>query len=345
MRLFNYCAGVFLWCGAAQAAVVSDPGFAEMVITGSQGLEFSSLARTGGDRYLAVTDSGDGKLYRLDIAVDLRTGAVTSAAAQGLGTPLAGALDPESVRRLSSGQLLVGDEGFGVNTLRRYDGATGAVLSAIAVPAMYQSAAPNGGFEGMAVDPSSGAVWAINETALPVDNPSPDTGDLLRLQTFDASGQAGAQYAYRAVAAPGSFARGVAELLALPNGELLSLERIIAPMSGGGIGFHYSLFQLDVSGAADVSAIASLTGAEPTVGKTLLWQGALSTNYEGMELGELLADGSYSLLLVSEALGANDLAKVKALKINEVPLPAAAWLFLSALVGVAGARRSAARAS
>lgn len=323
-----------LICNAAQALDIYDPGFAEVVVGGGLGKELSSLTHIDANHYIAVTDSGDSKLYNIDIDVDHNSGAVTSASISGTPVQLSGAIDPESTRLLSSGQLLVGDEGGGNNTLSRYDRSSGALLSSIAVPEVYRHAAANGGFEGMAVNPSNGAIWAINENALPVDKPAPASGELLRLQSFDANGNALAQFAYRTEPAPGSFAHGVSELLALPSGELLSLERTVSG-SAAGIIFHLAIFQIDTQAATDISNLATLDGAPVTsVLKKPLWSADLSTNYEGMDIGPQLANGNYSLLLIADPISDSESSKIKALQISSVPLPAGAWLFGSALCGM-----------
>ncbi len=133
-------------------------------------------------------------------------------------------------------------------------------------------------------------------------------------------------------------AAGIVELLALSDDELLALERtFISAAAGQGRGInHIRLYHVSVADASDISAIDSLRGldldraqepagqpvARPTPSararperirparKTLLLDLAalqglspdLTTldNFEGLAFGPLLADGSRSLVIVSD---------------------------------------------
>ena len=90
---------------------------------------------------------------------------------------------------------------------------------------------------------------------------------------------------------------GLSDLVALPDGRLLALERSL-----GIGGLRIRLYELDLSGADDVSRTASLAGARiHPVRKHLLWERrSLSDNIEGAALGPPLGDGSRSLLLISD---------------------------------------------
>lgn len=96
---------------------------------------------------------------------------------------------------------------------------------------------------------------------------------------------------------------GLTELVALDTeGFLLSLERTF-----GFTGFGGKIFQVATGNATDVAAIASLAGdiseIRPLKKKLLLDLDQLDIeldNLEGMALGPRLADGSRSLILVSD---------------------------------------------
>ena len=96
---------------------------------------------------------------------------------------------------------------------------------------------------------------------------------------------------------------GLAELVALDQGgHFLSLERSL-----GFLGYRIQLFQLATGGATDIKDIASLkgdvSGLQPIRKQLLLDSTELGIplkNIEGMALGPRLADGSQSLLLVSD---------------------------------------------
>ena len=123
---------------------------------------------------------------------------------------------------------------------------------------------------------------------------------------------------------------GLVELLAVDDRRLLALERSFSV----GVGNSVKLYEIDLDGATDVSGIASvadLTGIT-TVSKrlvydfnTLLAPDKLD-NLEGMTFGPTLADGSRTLVFVSDdnfdpnnAVGTQFLA----FKVNPVPEPGA----------------------
>ena len=98
--------------------------------------------------------------------------------------------------------------------------------------------------------------------------------------------------------------RGLAELLALPGGDLLALEREFV----AGRGFKIQLYRVSApegSGVTDVSGWDSLAGKTWTpVRKTLVFDFARAgfppDNLEGMAFGPDLPDGSRTLVLVSD---------------------------------------------
>jgi len=129
---------------------------------------------------------------------------------------------------------------------------------------------------------------------------------------------------------------GVADVLVLPNGKLLVLEREL-----GQVGmlpqFRSRIYEVDFTGATDVSALAGLQGQVYTpVGKALLWESYfLLDNFEGMTLGPELSSGDHSLLLISDnGSGLNQSLHALTLS-GPVPEPGALLLL------VAGCARSA----
>jgi hypothetical protein len=101
----------------------------------------------------------------------------------------------------------------------------------------------------------------------------------------------------------GALGNGLVELAALPQeGELLSLERTY-----GLWGFGVKLFQFSLGNATDTTKIESLAGNPASITpikKTLLLDlktlGIGLDNLEGMTLGRKFADGSQSLILISD---------------------------------------------
>ncbi len=173
---------------------------------------------------------------------------------------------------------------------------------------MFANARNNLSLESLAWDPTTERLWTANEEALASDGPVASfvAGTTVRLQRFDAALQADGQWPYTTDALPGDIqqpgrdieASGVTELIALPDGGLLALERA----AGGGAAIRHRLYEVDVTGASDSSGVPALDGAAFTpAAKELVWEGSLLfTNLDGAALGRTLDDGSRSLLLVSD---------------------------------------------
>jgi hypothetical protein len=308
-----------------RAAAIVDPGFGPFEFAGGPG-ELSGLTRAGGDQYYAVSDAG-GVLVALAIDVDPATGAVVDAVAGdevvlSPGSDLEGlAWDP------ASGRVLASDE-VGP-AIRSYDPATGVQLGAVTVPGVFSGARANRSLESLARDPATGALWTANEEALVADGAvsSFTAGTVVRLQRFDAAGAPAGQWAYRADPIPGGpiagqQTNGVVDLLALPSGELLVLERSLSSLA-----FGARIYQVDFAGATATDGLASLV-ADPfvPVGKTLLWQTSLQiSNFEGLALGPQLDGGDWSLLLVADD-GPPSAQALYPLRLHFVPEPGTAWL-------------------
>ena len=149
-------------------------------------------------------------------------------------------------------------------------------------------------------------MWTANEGALDGDGkPSgKGQGTIVRIQKFDGSFRAVAQFAYctePGPAGPNEAVTGVSDLLALPDGGLLTLERVLTSA-----GLMAKIYKVDFAGATDTSKIQKLEGAMFTpVKKTLLYQRhTLTANYEGITLGPKLAGEWRSLILIADSGGA-----------------------------------------
>ena len=84
---------------AAADWMITDPGQGSFPIAGSGATELSGLAWTGGDTYVAVSDSG-GRLFPITAVVDPATGRLTSASV-GAPTTLGGS-DLEGIARIDA---------------------------------------------------------------------------------------------------------------------------------------------------------------------------------------------------------------------------------------------------
>ncbi|MCY2968296.1 MAG: esterase-like activity of phytase family protein, partial [Planctomycetota bacterium] len=90
------------------------------------------------------------------------------------------------------------------------------------------------------------------------------------------------------------------ELLALDAENFLAVERSFST----GVGNRIRIYNVNISGATDVSGLNALTGSETPVSKSLLFDldvlGITLDNIEGITLGPKLANGNRSVILVSD---------------------------------------------
>lgn len=186
----------------------------------------------------------------------------------------------------------------------QYDAISGALLQALPVPPVFATRRSNRGFESLTAHTRGDEIWTGNEEALTIDGPesTQSTGSTVRLLRFTNTGgtyAAAEQLAYVTDplhGTPISNSRsGLVDLVELPDRRLLSLERSFA-LGGGGF-FRSRIFEIDASGASDVSGFTSgLIGQSYTpVGKTQLWSGNVN-NMEGLALGRWLPGGARSVI-------------------------------------------------
>jgi hypothetical protein len=318
---------------------IVDPGHGSTALAaGSPGAsQLSGIVYAGADRYYAISDAG-AVLFELSIQIDPASAAILSASVVD-SQVLASGSDLEGlVHHPLGGSVLAADEAG--PAIREYRLSDGAELSSVALPPVYAQVRSNLSLESLsmrvAASGSDDALWTANEEALAVDGPTAtaSAGTLVRLQRFDATFAPDGQWAYLTDPYPGApflgqERSGVADLLALPDGELLVLERSFSSAL-----FRARLYQVDFDGATDTSALASLaTDPFTPVGKTLLWErtGVLE-NFEGLTLGPPLDAGDQGLLLVSDN-GSGAPQSLYPLRISAVPEPGATT---SLLVGVLG---------
>jgi hypothetical protein len=294
----------------------------------------SGIARDADGSYLAVVDNeGDtpARVFRLAFTVDER-GVSPLAGKTPLQVPVAAIrltradgtgfdgknFDGEGIAVTAKPTLLLSSE---IEPSIREFSPAGGLLGELPVPPLFLSGPKHGtrgnlGFESVALSasgPSGETAWTANERPLWQDVPEDDQTrpGPVRLLRFDrpagSSGfTAGAQYVYelegiRGKLGHGFAVRGLSDLLALPDGDLLALEREYV----FGRGFRIQLYRVSLAGATDVSGLESLRGKSwQGVRKTLLFDfgraGFVADNLEGMTFGPELPDGSRTLVLVSD---------------------------------------------
>ena len=263
--------------------------------------DLSGLTWAGGDSFFAVSDKRTA-LLPVTLRINPATGAISSGA---FGAPIpvpTKRQDFEGVALVSAtGRFYIATEyAPGVISFRPGD-ATAKTLS---LPAVFSKARRGLGMESMTWDSTVRQFWTANEEALAVDGPvsDPNDGSVVRLLQLDADFHPLAQYAWQTESAamrygPGN---GIADLLLLPNGTLLVLERGFSRF-----GLRARIYVAETAGATDVSKLASLADAEFTPArKTAIYDEATGfLNFEGLVLGPALEDGSRSLILVADSHG------------------------------------------
>lgn len=316
------------------AQTLSDLGQKPLSGWGIGSAQFSGITPIGSGRYALVSDKEptDG-FYVMSIAQDEQTGEITDAKLEGFNGNPTPTLDSQglSVRDCEgiawfhpAGTLFISGEGDQAILEYALDGTpTGRRL---AVPAIMgqDKIYPNYGFEALAYSSTHHLFYTITESMLRADGTaagplSPGTANLLRLQTFGDDLRPASAYAYRMDSGRktkfgSTYVYGVSEILPLPDGRVLVLERE-ANIPRGGIGAECicKIFETRPSEGWTIDSSTSLQQLNPnrflvkrllftfTTRMNLLQQNF--ANYEGMCLGRRLADGRQTILLVSDSQG------------------------------------------
>lgn len=202
-------------------------------------------------------------------------------------------------------------------SIRRFRRSDGRQIAELPVPARFRvapagEAADNETFESLTATPDGRSLYAGMEGPLSADSPDPASPGPQRIIRY--KGTSGgkytpaAQYAYKT-----DPSLNLVELVALPDGGLLTLERGYTPDVGNTI----RVYRTSTRGARDVSKVESLVSAPGAVLKKRLLvdletcppSGAtakqpqpnpLLDNVEGMALGGRAPGGRHVLYLVSD---------------------------------------------
>ena len=309
----------------------------------NDGIELSGITWAGGNTFYAVNDTNaTNKLYKLSMPLnsngEISSCSIVSSVTLANSSDLEGcAYDP------ATGNVWVSMEGNN-SSIREYDPQTGALLRTAPLPVIFQNnMRGNFKLEALTISGDGLTMWTANEEALTCDGqisakPRSTGGTIVRLQKFTRASVrdnwiASAQYAYKTYGLNKAYGykntqrSGVAGLCALPNGQLLVLEREFSGTDdnsnldsiwvGTSCSFTMAIVLADYSNASDVSTLPSLSQATYTpVSKTSLCNDSGSNtgsntgfaNYEGICLGPRNSDGSVSLLLISDG-GGNSMVK------------------------------------
>jgi len=276
--------------------------------------QISGITYAGGNLFYAVDDN-DNKLYPLTLAINRSNGSLASSGITiGTGVTMSGGNDMEGCAFDScSGYVWISQETSAL--IREYDPTTGTLYRNAPVPAVQKNYNGNYSLEALTISGDGMTMWTANEEALKVDGPlaTNSVGSIVRLTRFVRysvydNWTPNGEWAYETQpigSVKDEHTRsGVSGLCALPDGTLLVLERRCYNPEGFFPDFEVSVYQVNFSGATDVSSIASLKGASYTkTTKQKLWSykhGSDMPNYEGMCLGPRLNDGSCVLVLISD---------------------------------------------
>lgn len=303
--------------------------------------ELSGIAWMGGSRYVAVGDE-HACLHFLAIRLDENTGRVVRLRFE---APLP--LKDErgrAFRDSTEGQdregicfdragnaVWISNERTGRNTdhssVARHslrDGRRTRLLAIDSDPSLraFGTQRLNRGLESLTGREDGRETWTANEGPLAADGrPASDsTGGVVRLVRLDGAMRPVAQYAYVVDPYPARIARprllrgsnvsGLSDLLLLPDGRLLALERTFAGDSTGAAGLRIRIYEVDVSRATDVSRPPYADGlagkSYAPAWKRMLWEeafGLSNSNFEGITLGPRLRNGDRALLLVADNNG------------------------------------------
>ena len=275
--------------------------------------QISGITYAGGNLFYAVDDN-DNKLYPLTLAINRANGSLTTSGITiGTGVTMSDGNDMEGCAfDPASGKVWISQETSAL--IKEYDPLTGTLIRSAPVPVVQKQYVGNYSLEALTISGDGMTMWTANEEALKVDGPlaTNSVGSVVRLTRFTRDSvydnwTPNGEWAYETQpigTAKDSHTRsGVSGLCALPDGALLVLERRC--YQGGFFpDFNIRVYQVNFSGATDVSFFAALEGASYTkTTKTLLWQYTHSNdmpNYEGVCLGPRLDDGSCTLVLVGD---------------------------------------------
>ena len=291
---------------------------------------------------LAVSDESTGsRVYRIRLAGEGPAFTVTLLSIIPLEVGDRGPrLDPEAIAVSPDGSMWIASEGLTgggprAQAVIAHYSPSGEFLGQLALREhlvqndtgpITRGLRPNASLESVTIAPGGRRLFTAMETALIQDGDlaSFDRGTRTRLLEYSAEGDSfepAREFVYpldpveKVPFTAGTVVKGVVELLALSDSEMLALERTFveeAARPGQGTN-RAQIYRVSLDGATDVSSATSLTTVPDAVPvqKTLVLD--LSTvrglspelapsldNFEGVSFGPRLADGRPSLVIVSD---------------------------------------------
>ena len=310
--------------------------FPKMVPAGN----YSGITHLNDDIYAVVSDKSDSALFfKFRIQVNPKTGGLENVESLGFtqyvdgslhdGKPWVGkefGFDHEAITKVSNSMVVIASEGkcrlkeYLINPSSRKQGLWSDKWW------NKDDFYPNYNYESLAYDFLRHNLWTIPESTLRRDGKpaSPDNivRNKLRLVRYcwpqsqnDTTGVGRTEYAYL-MDTPSVkkkaeiYVMGVSELCALPDGQLLVLEReAFIPHIKLGAFCKCKLYVIAPLRGKEIDMFKAMDDESPFLEKHLLceWKTGLSlfdrsfANYEGMCLGPQLDDGSQVLILLSDS--------------------------------------------
>lgn len=256
---------------------------------------YSGLVHLMGDQYAIVSDFGTPKgYYNFSIDID-STGNITSIHNNGFRKLGEKNEDQEAVAYdAEHHHIYIGNEASA--SIEEFDALNGKLIKRQVISDFAHLAVPNRIIESLTFDPTDSTIWTCNEGPL-----KGDPGQMIRIRQFTADLHDVGEFTYimddplsSVKIGDNHHAFGVAELLALGDGTLLTLERefLVAP---AGVGSWV------------VNKIFRFRPGEQEKQFITGWRTQLNVddftlaNYEGMCLGPKLPDGRQVVILCADS--------------------------------------------
>lgn len=309
----------------------------------------SGITYLGGDAYAAVMDNSN-KLVFINIELD-SNGTILSSQITG-GLSLAETRDFEGIAYTGIQQNSVYLSEENTPGIHEYGLSNGASVQSPSVPAVFQNIAANQGFESLTIGAGTSELWTANEQALTVDGSlaTQTSGTTVRLLRYEATGNTytpTAQFAYDVDPIHGATftgsKSGLVDLVALPGGGLLALERSLGISAEEGL-FKNSIFAIDFNGATDVSSLTAglINQTFTSVTKTELWSGSVigvGMNMEGLALGPALGGGRSALIGIVDDGDPLSINTLVSFELTMVPEPSGFSFSLIAAIAIVSKTR------
>lgn len=187
------------------------------------------------------------------------------------------------------------------------------------IPTILRKSSKNYGFESLAYNENTKTFWTSTESTIPADGMQAtsknNVRNKIRIQSFDKNLKAKSQYAYL-MGAPTvtkdvrNYALGISDITALDDGKLLVLEReLCVPKIKIGAFANCKIYVVNPQKAKEIMPNEPISEASEFLEKRLLYEwktrfGVLKNsfaNYEGMCMGPKLADGTQTIILISDS--------------------------------------------